>query len=289
MTLVASEQITADGVPEQHVDDTQFQPVDIVDAVFEETYTAYVTNARRIWAKYAAKKSSKWSGWIPEVPEVGGEGRTKADLLKTLADKLREALEAREETWDKQLEDDIKAGKLDYLREEALEEINREDLKMKLGVMSDSHDNMPNIKRAVALFNEIGVDLVVHAGDFIAPFAIDPLADLNCRVVGVFGNNDGERVILAQRFESIGEVHPNLASVSLGGKHIAVMHYPELAIPIAKSGDYDIVVYGHTHKIAIRNEKSLLLNPGETGGWTTGKATVAVVDVETLGVTIHAL
>ena len=112
MTLVASEQITADGVPEQHVDDTQFQPVDIVDAVFEETYTAYVT-----------KKSSKWSGWIPEVPEVGGEGRTKADLLKTLADKLREALEAREETWDKQLEDDIKAGKLDYLREEALEEI----------------------------------------------------------------------------------------------------------------------------------------------------------------------
>ena len=160
---------------------------------------------------------------------------------------------------------------------------------MKLGVMSDSHDNMPNIKRAVALFNEIGVDLVVHAGDFIAPFAIDPLADLNCRVVGVFGNNDGERVILAQRFESIGEVHPNLASVSLGGKRIAVMHYPELAIPIAKSGDYDIVVYGHTHKIAIRKEKSLLLNPGETGGWTTGKATVAVVDVETLGATIHVL
>ncbi|MDD9973593.1 MAG: metallophosphoesterase family protein, partial [Candidatus Poribacteria bacterium] len=39
---------------------------------------------------------------------------------------------------------------------------------MKLGVMSDSHDNIPNVKRAVALFNEIGVDLVVHAGDFIA-------------------------------------------------------------------------------------------------------------------------
>jgi len=160
---------------------------------------------------------------------------------------------------------------------------------MKLGVMSDSHDNIPNVKRAVTLFNEIGVDLVVHAGDFIAPFAIDPLADLNCRVVGVFGNNDGERVVLAKKFEAIGEVHPNLASTSLGDKTIAVMHYPELAIPIAKSGEYDIVVYGHTHKIDIQKGESLLLNPGETGGWTTGKATVAVVDIETLEAKIYEI
>ena len=136
----------------------------------------------------------------------------------------------------------------------------------------DSHDNIPNVKRAVALFNELGVDLVVHAGDFIAPFAIDPLADLNCSVVGVFGNNDGERVVVAQRFETIGgEVHPNLASVSLGDRNIAVMHYPELALPIAKSRDYDIVVYGHTHQIDIQTGEVLLLNPGETGGVDDGK------------------
>ena len=160
---------------------------------------------------------------------------------------------------------------------------------MKLGVMSDSHDNIPNVKRAVELFNQIGVDLVVHAGDFISPFAIDPLVDLNCRVVGVFGNNDGERVVLAKKFEAIGEVHPNLASVTLGDKSIAVMHYPELAIPISKSGDYDIVVYGHTHKVDVRTNNALLLNPGETGGWTTGKATVAVVDLEVQDAKIYEL
>ena len=161
---------------------------------------------------------------------------------------------------------------------------------MHLGVMSDSHDNIPNVKRAVALFNELDVDLVVHAGDFIAPFAIDPLGDLNCSVVGVFGNNDGERIVVAKRFEAIGgEVHPNLASVSLSDRNIAVMHYPELAIPIAKSGDFDIVVYGHTHQIDIQKSEALLLNPGETGGWTTGKATVAIVDTETLAATIHEL
>lgn len=160
---------------------------------------------------------------------------------------------------------------------------------MKLGVMSDSHDNVPNIIRAVEVFNDVGVDLVVHAGDFIAPFTLDPLADLNCRVVGVFGNNDGERVVLAKKFEQIGEVHPNLASTSLGDVTIAVMHYPELAIPIAKSGEYDIVVYGHTHKIDIQKEQSLLLNPGETGGWTTGTATIAVVDLDTRDAKIHEI
>ena len=143
---------------------------------------------------------------------------------------------------------------------------------MKIGVMSDSHDNIPNVKRAVILFNQLGVDLVVHAGDFIAPFAIDPLADLNCRVVGVFGNNDGERVVVAKRFETIGgEVHPNLASATLGDRSIAVMHYPELAIPIAKSGDYDIVVYGHTHQIDIQKGESLLLNPGKLVDGRQGK------------------
>ena len=153
--------------------------------------------------------------------------------------------------------------------------------------MSDSHDNVPNIERAVARFNEIGVDLVVHAGDFIAPFALDPLAALNCRVIGVFGNNDGERVGLAKKFETIGEVHPNLAHVSLADRNIAVMHYPELAMPIANSGDFDIVVYGHTHQIAVKPGRSLLLNPGEIGGWTTGRATFAVVDMGTLEVRIH--
>ena len=37
--------------------------------------------------------------------------------------KLREALASREEAWDKQLEADIESGKLESLREEALEDI----------------------------------------------------------------------------------------------------------------------------------------------------------------------
>lgn len=112
MTRLTNEPIVADDASKPSVEHTQAQSIEIVDPVFEETYTAHVT-----------KKSNGWHGWIPNVPEVKCEGKTKTELLKRLTAQLREALEVREAAWDKQLEEDIKAGKLDHLREEALEEI----------------------------------------------------------------------------------------------------------------------------------------------------------------------
>ncbi len=160
---------------------------------------------------------------------------------------------------------------------------------MKIGVMADSHDNVPQIRRVVELFNDEQVGLVVHAGDFVAPFAVRPLHDLRCRVLAVFGNNDGERIGLANQFGGIGEVHPNLGAATAAGRRIAVVHYPELAQPLARSGDYDLVVFGHTHEVEERVEKGLLLNPGEVGGWLSGRSTAALVDLESLQVEIRDL
>ncbi|MCY4401696.1 MAG: hypothetical protein OXD54_03895 [Candidatus Poribacteria bacterium] len=87
--------------------------VEIEDPRFEETYTAYVT-----------RTSTGWNGQIPDVPEVNKcEGTTKPALLTTLKDNLYEVLKARSDAWDKQIEEDIKAGKLEPLREEILEDI----------------------------------------------------------------------------------------------------------------------------------------------------------------------
>lgn len=155
--------------------------------------------------------------------------------------------------------------------------------------MSDSHDNVPAVRAVVELFRQHAVARVVHAGDFISPFALDPLADLGCPVHGVFGNNDGERVVLAERFRRLGDVQPNLADLELAGRRIAAVHYPELAEPLAASGNYDLVIYGHTHKIDQRREGALLLNPGEVGGWLTGRKTAAVVDLADLEVRIFDL
>ena len=95
-----------------NVKQTRLHPVEIEDPVFEETYTAYVT-----------KRSRQWCGWIPDVPEVVCEAKTEAALLKTLADKLHEALAAEEEAWKHHFFEAVKAGMFEPLREEALADV----------------------------------------------------------------------------------------------------------------------------------------------------------------------
>ncbi len=86
--------------------------VEIQDPIYEETYTAHIK-----------KNGAAWVGWIPEVPEVKCKENTPEALVKTLTHELHEALEAEQEAWEKQFEEDVKAGHLDYLREEALEDL----------------------------------------------------------------------------------------------------------------------------------------------------------------------
>lgn len=77
-----------------------------------ETYTFHIQ-----------KNGEGWIGWIQELPEVNAEQGTREELLKTLAiefGKVLKMYETQAETWDKQFEDDVKAGRLDHFAEEAL-------------------------------------------------------------------------------------------------------------------------------------------------------------------------
>jgi len=163
---------------------------------------------------------------------------------------------------------------------------------MKVGIMSDSHDHLINIRKAVETFNEAGVGFVLHAGDFVAPFVANELQKLNCPLLGVFGNNDGERIGLQNRLKSFGaEVKVQPAFIGLDGKRFVIVHEHELVDALAESGKFDVVVYGHTHNADIRKASSgcLIINPGEVCGWLTGKPTVAILDTETIEVRLISL
>ena len=108
MRSPANQQTDVNPLPERKVENTQFQHATILDPVFEEPYTAHL-----------GKEAVGWRGWIPQLPEVECTAKSKKELLNTLAIRLREALQAREDAWDKQLEADIEAGKLEHLREDA--------------------------------------------------------------------------------------------------------------------------------------------------------------------------
>jgi putative phosphoesterase len=156
---------------------------------------------------------------------------------------------------------------------------------MLIGIMSDSHDNLVNIRKAVKVFTERGVGALIHAGDFCSPFffrEMEQLKQQGLRMHGVFGNNDGDKVLLTRVSAGFAELRDAVLTLELEGRKIAVMHYPDVAESLHRSGDFDLVVFGHTHNIVASGTKDKLLNPGTCSGYLTGKATVALVSTEEL-------
>ncbi|MEW6556815.1 MAG: metallophosphoesterase [Elusimicrobiota bacterium] len=157
---------------------------------------------------------------------------------------------------------------------------------MLVGIMADSHDNLPAIKKAVNYFNEKNVAIVLHAGDYVSPFTAQEFEKLKMKLVGVFGNNDGDKPYLLERFKNIGELHQDFVELEVDGKKVVLMHQPKFIDELQKSKKYDIVIYGHTHKIDIRKNTALIVNPGECSGWLTNRCTVAVVDTQKISAEI---
>ena len=156
---------------------------------------------------------------------------------------------------------------------------------MQIGAISDTHDNLPQIEKAVKHFNNLKVGLVLHAGDYVAGFVIPKLAKLNCNLIGVFGNNDGDHELLKKRFSETTNctIHDRFAQVEVEGYRIALLHgtETELVNALINSEYFDAVVHGHSHMVGVQKKgKTLVVNPGEVCGYLTGKSTIAILDTD---------
>ncbi|MCM8763575.1 MAG: metallophosphoesterase [Candidatus Omnitrophica bacterium] len=150
---------------------------------------------------------------------------------------------------------------------------------MKIGIISDTHDNLDNAEKALNLFKEQGVDFFIHAGDFVAPFSLKPYFEKGFDFVGVFGNNDGE--IMGLKEKSKGKIKEPPFIFNLGDKEILVVHELSQIRNLNQHNLPAVVVSGHTHIAEIKKEKNtLFINPGEAGGWLTGRATCAILDLD---------
>ena len=157
---------------------------------------------------------------------------------------------------------------------------------MRLGLISDTHDNVTMIKAAIKRLNELDVELILHAGDYISPFTAKPFAELKAKMIGVYGNNCAEREKLKEVYAAVGkEIVGNFAEVEAGGKRIALLHGHDEALlhALMEHGVYDVIVHGHDHKAKIIKVGTILvINPGEVGGWLYGRSSLAVLDTEGL-------
>jgi uncharacterized protein len=132
-----------------------------------------------------------------------------------------------------------------------------------IGIISDTHDNVPNILKAVAIFKKNKVEFVIHCGDIISPATVKFFEGLKMRFV--FGNCDGDRSRIEEKVKEFSWLHyGRIMELKVKGKTIGVFHGDDLLIndKMMNKG-YDYYVHGHTHKPEDKKlEKTRMLCPG---------------------------
>jgi putative phosphoesterase len=138
---------------------------------------------------------------------------------------------------------------------------------MRIAILSDIHDNLWNLAAALSAVRDS--DVLICCGDLCSPFVIDELAKFPRDIHVVFGNNDADLYrITAKALKTANcRVHGELFASEFDGKRLVANHFDYLARPISKSGDYDVVCFGHNHELEIsRAGDCLLINPGPIMG-----------------------
>lgn len=153
---------------------------------------------------------------------------------------------------------------------------------MRVGLISDTHDRVPAIDAIAHEMMARGVGMVLHAGDYCAPFALQPFVEHSITLLGVFGRNDGDHQGLrAHAASAIGiELFESPHSVNVGGQHILIVH--DIGDVNERSIEaHSIVIHGFTHREEMKTRgDTLIVNPGEGCGWLYGAPSAAVLDLD---------
>jgi putative phosphoesterase len=157
---------------------------------------------------------------------------------------------------------------------------------MRIGILSDIHDHLANLATAIGFLNEHHAETLICCGDLCSPFVVDELKKFAGPVHIVFGNNDADLFRITRKCDGRVQAHGELLEIELGGRKIAVNHFDNIARPLAHSGLYDLVCFGHNHRISLaRIGEALAVNPGPImgvaftrSGWERVAATFAIYE-----------
>jgi len=155
---------------------------------------------------------------------------------------------------------------------------------MRIGVVSDTHNNLKNVAKIVELFNAACVDRVIHTGDITQAKTIHALAALNMPVYGVFGNNDQERNSLEKAIDECGFnfCEPPFTACWAQRKFIVVHDPLEFAGHLHTTHDFAIHGHTHLHRLEKWGERTTIFNPGECAGMMAGYNAIGIVDLISL-------
>jgi putative phosphoesterase len=162
---------------------------------------------------------------------------------------------------------------------------------MRIGLLSDTHDNLASVQAAAAVLVREEISVLLHCGDVCGPSIIEAL--------------DGFTVYLAQgnmdRMPALGTAVQTLREpgrlarchdLALEGFRVALVHGDDggLLRRLIQSGAYAYVFHGHTHRRGDRQVGSTrVINPGALGGLRRGPRSFCVLDLQTGAARFHEL
>ncbi|MBU0619352.1 metallophosphoesterase [Patescibacteria group bacterium] len=167
---------------------------------------------------------------------------------------------------------------------------------MNIGVLSDIHDNITNLRKAFSVFKKQKVEKVIFCGDLASAFTVGYFKELGLPVWTVWGNNEGDRLGVIRRIKKHQldiQYAPKAGlmwQLKLGNKKVVIFHghQYEITNTLVNSGLFDVVLTGHTHCSHVKTAaKTLWLNSGSVCGWVDldlkpVKSSVAVLNLTNL-------
>ena len=135
---------------------------------------------------------------------------------------------------------------------------------MRIGIVSDTHGHIGNTIQAVRVLQDHKVELVIHCGDIGSIDVVELFAGTPTHFV--FGNVDSSAEQMRRAIEQAEQTcHGRFGSLDLEGRKIAFLHSDDSRQfrETIRSGEWDLVCYGHTHEAESHRERNtLVLNPG---------------------------
>jgi hypothetical protein len=152
-----------------------------------------------------------------------------------------------------------------------------------VAIFSDSHDQIPNLKKALEFCQKNGIDTIIHCGDLEkAETLIEAWPnDFKATIHFCWGNADKtDEIIKKQKIFTQLKIYGQIGNIFLENKNIAFTHRIEKAKKLAETQKYDYIFYGHSHKPwAEKIGKTHLINPGDLSGFIY-QPSFAILDLE---------
>ncbi|MBC7228392.1 MAG: YfcE family phosphodiesterase [Thermoflexales bacterium] len=161
---------------------------------------------------------------------------------------------------------------------------------MKIGILSDTHDNLEAVWKARDLFAAEGITTLLHCGDVCGPAVVEALDGFTV----YFAQGNQERIPALR--EAVAALQGGrlavLHTLVLNGRSIALLHGDDrdTLCHLIASGMYAYVVHGHTHRRRDqRRGRVRVINPGALGGVRWETPSICTLDLDTDDVKFHII